>query len=100
LGHEHAASPGDNVLAASVTRLHRYPSASLPFPFRITIADNASTDRSWPLARELAARLPRVAAVHLDQRGPRQARQPPEAPGRGGLPGEVPRGPPLAAPNR
>ena len=57
------------VLVASVTRLHRYLTASFPFPFRITIADNASTDRTWPLARELAARLPQVAAVHLDQKG-------------------------------
>jgi glycosyltransferase involved in cell wall biosynthesis len=57
------------VLAASVTRLHRYLTASFPFPFRITIADNASTDRTWPLARELSARLPQVAAVHLDQKG-------------------------------
>ena len=57
------------VLVASVTRLHRYLTASFPFPFRITIADNASTDRTWPLARELAARLPLVAAVHLGQKG-------------------------------
>jgi putative flippase GtrA len=57
------------LLVASVTRLHHYLTASFPFPFRITIADNASTDRTWPLARELAARLPRVAAVHLDQKG-------------------------------
>jgi putative flippase GtrA len=57
------------VLVASVTRLHRYLTASFPFPFRITIADNASTDRTWPLARELAGRLPQVAAVHLDLKG-------------------------------
>jgi putative flippase GtrA len=57
------------VLVASVTRLHRYLTASFPFPFRITIADNASTDGTWPLARELAARLPQVAAVHLDRKG-------------------------------
>jgi glycosyltransferase involved in cell wall biosynthesis len=57
------------VLVASVTRLHRYLAASFPFPFRITIADNASTDRTWPLAQELTARLPQVAAVHLDQKG-------------------------------
>jgi putative flippase GtrA len=57
------------VLVASVTRLHRYLAASFPFPFRITIADNASTDRTWPLARQLATRLPQVAAVHLDEKG-------------------------------
>jgi cellulose synthase/poly-beta-1,6-N-acetylglucosamine synthase-like glycosyltransferase len=34
-------------LEPSVTRLHRYLSAELPFSFRITVADNASTDRTW-----------------------------------------------------
>jgi putative flippase GtrA/glycosyltransferase involved in cell wall biosynthesis len=57
------------VLQASITRLHRYLQAAFPFPFRITIADNASTDATWPLAQELAERLPRVATVHLDQKG-------------------------------
>ena len=57
------------VLQASITRLHRHLEATFPFAFRITIADNASTDGTWPLAQELAGRLPRVGAVHLDQKG-------------------------------
>jgi putative flippase GtrA len=57
------------VLETSVRRLHGYLAASFPFPFRITIADNASTDGTWPLARRLAERLPRVRAVHLDEKG-------------------------------
>jgi putative flippase GtrA len=56
-------------LVASVERLHAYLTASLPVSFRITIADNASTDATWPLALDLQQRLPGVRAVHLDQKG-------------------------------
>ncbi|MFI6902635.1 glycosyltransferase [Nonomuraea sp. NPDC050394] len=56
-------------LRASVTRLHGYLLATFPYGFRITIADNASTDGTWPLARELAAELPHVRAVHLEEKG-------------------------------
>jgi glycosyltransferase involved in cell wall biosynthesis len=57
------------VLAASVSRLHDYLLGGFPFAFRITVADNASTDATWFVARQLAARLPEVRAVHLDERG-------------------------------
>jgi putative flippase GtrA len=57
------------ILVASVTRLHRHLETAFPFAFRITIADNASTDTTWPLAQQLAARLPQVTAVHLDHKG-------------------------------
>jgi len=56
-------------LEASIWRLHGYLTAHFPFAFRITVADNASTDETWPLARKLAEQLPRVRAVHLDQKG-------------------------------
>src|SRR6266516_3232398 len=56
-------------LERSVTRLHIYLAESFPFSFRITIADNASTDQTWPIARVLSASLPGVRAVHLDQKG-------------------------------
>jgi len=59
----------DRDLERSVTRLHAYLAESFPFSFRITIADNASTDNTWPLARVLAAALPNVHAVHLDEKG-------------------------------
>ncbi|QFQ98161.1 glycosyltransferase family 2 protein [Streptomyces phaeolivaceus] len=58
-----------HVLAGSIGRLHAYLEASFPFPFRITIADNASTDTTWETARALADRLPHVHAVHLDRKG-------------------------------
>ena len=57
------------VLATSVHRLHAYLAETLPYPFRITIADNASTDDTWQAALDLAERYPRVDAVHLDQKG-------------------------------
>ncbi|WP_327345198.1 glycosyltransferase [Streptomyces europaeiscabiei] len=58
-----------HVLAGSVGRLHAYLEASFPFPFRITIADNASTDTTWETALALADGLPHVHAVHLDRKG-------------------------------
>jgi glycosyltransferase involved in cell wall biosynthesis len=57
------------VLEASIGRLHRYLATSFPFAFRITIADNASTDATWLLAKRLAERLPDVRAVHVAQAG-------------------------------
>ena len=59
----------EHVLGRSVHRLHAYLTETFPYRFRITIADNASTDRTWPLATALAAELPGVRAVHLDQKG-------------------------------
>ncbi|MFI1356665.1 glycosyltransferase [Streptomyces sp. NPDC020898] len=58
-----------HVLAGSIGRLHAYPEASFPFPFRITVADNASTDATWQAATDLTLRLPHVHAVHLDAKG-------------------------------
>ena len=57
------------VLEASVERLHRYLATSFPFAFRITIADNASTDATWLLAKRLAERFPDVRAVHVAEKG-------------------------------
>ena len=59
----------EHILALSVRRLHTYLAESFPYPFRITIADNASTDTTWQVARALEAELPEVRAVHLDQKG-------------------------------
>ena len=58
-----------HVLEASIARLHGYLTASFPFSFRVTIADNASTDATWLLAKRLAERLPGVRAVHVGQKG-------------------------------
>jgi glycosyltransferase involved in cell wall biosynthesis len=56
-------------LDPSVRRLHRYLSERFPFSSRITIADNASTDRTLEIARALAAELPGVEVHHLDEKG-------------------------------
>ncbi len=56
-------------LALSVRRLHRFLTAEFPFSWRIVIADNASTDTTPTVARELAAALPGVRALRLDRKG-------------------------------
>ncbi|NNN37598.1 glycosyltransferase [Streptomyces sp. S3(2020)] len=58
-----------HVLAESIGRLHAYLEESFPFPFRITVADNASTDATWQEATELTLRLPHVHAVRLAEKG-------------------------------
>ncbi|MEV4160535.1 bifunctional glycosyltransferase family 2/GtrA family protein [Nonomuraea dietziae] len=56
-------------LRASIERLHGYLAGSFPYGFRITIADNASSDHTWQIAQELAAGHPEVNAVHLEEKG-------------------------------
>ncbi|GAA3466726.1 bifunctional glycosyltransferase family 2/GtrA family protein [Nonomuraea roseola] len=56
-------------LRASIGRLHGYLAGSFPYGFRITIADNASSDNTWQIAQELAACYPEVNAVHLEEKG-------------------------------
>jgi glycosyltransferase involved in cell wall biosynthesis len=56
-------------LAPSVRRLVGYLRDAFPFTARVTIADNGSTDRTWLVARSLAAAFPEVRAVHLDLPG-------------------------------
>ncbi len=58
-----------HVLDASITRLHDYLSAHFPFTWRITIADNASTDDTLAVAQALADRHPAVTVLHLDRKG-------------------------------
>ncbi|WP_049807063.1 glycosyltransferase family 39 protein [Pseudofrankia inefficax] len=53
----------------SVRRLHAFLLDGFPFSFQITIVDNASTDRTWALAEELATRLPGVGATRLPAKG-------------------------------
>ncbi|GAT65873.1 polysaccharide synthesis protein GtrA [Planomonospora sphaerica] len=57
------------VLAESVRRLHAYLTGTFPYAFRVTIADNASTDGTWRIALDLSRELPHVHAVHLDAKG-------------------------------
>ncbi len=56
-------------LARSVHRLDVYLRQDFPFTSRITIADNASTDGTPAIADQLAADLPAVRVLHLNERG-------------------------------
>ncbi|MFI5492446.1 glycosyltransferase [Actinoplanes sp. NPDC051859] len=56
-------------LEPCVRRLHAYLAAEFPYRFRITIADNASTDSTADVARRLTETLPGVSSVHLTQKG-------------------------------
>jgi glycosyltransferase involved in cell wall biosynthesis len=57
------------VLEASVRRLHDYLRDHFPLSWRITVADNASRDRTWVLATELARELDNVTVLHIDEKG-------------------------------
>ncbi|GAA1972169.1 bifunctional glycosyltransferase family 2/GtrA family protein [Nocardioides panacihumi] len=59
----------ERTLARSVRRLDAYLRGHLPYPCRIVIADNASTDGTWRIAEELAAELPGVRALRLEEKG-------------------------------
>ncbi|MGD9795445.1 MAG: glycosyltransferase [Acidimicrobiia bacterium] len=59
----------EHVLESSVVRLRRHLSEVMPFSWRITIADNASTDGTWLVAQTLAALYDDVRLVHLDRKG-------------------------------
>jgi putative flippase GtrA/glycosyltransferase involved in cell wall biosynthesis len=56
-------------LAESVRRLHAYLTVNLPYPFSITIADNASTDLTLLVAEYLAGELAEVQVLHLPEKG-------------------------------
>jgi putative flippase GtrA len=56
-------------LEPCLRRVHAYLSESFPYPFQITVADNASTDHTLAVADGIASELPGVAVVHLDLKG-------------------------------
>ncbi|MDQ1679298.1 MAG: hypothetical protein QOI42_157 [Frankiaceae bacterium] len=56
-------------LAATVRRLDDHLHDTFPYPYRITVADNASTDATPRIAHELVLELSTVRAVYLDQKG-------------------------------
>ena len=56
-------------LGPCVRRLHRHLTEAFPYPFRITVADNASTDTTLAVAERLAAEYEAVTVHHLDEKG-------------------------------
>ncbi|CAL9336830.1 hypothetical protein SUDANB105_00188 [Streptomyces sp. enrichment culture] len=59
----------ENDLEPCVRRLHAHLAETFPYPFRITIADNASTDRTPRIAARLVAELPDTDWIRLDEKG-------------------------------
>jgi putative flippase GtrA len=55
-------------LEPCLRRLHAHLS-ELPYPFRITVAENASTDATAAVARRLATELPHIAVLELPDPG-------------------------------
>lgn len=56
-------------LRPCVVRLNGHLARTFPYPFRITVADNASTDSTPAVAAALAAELPGVRYVRLEEKG-------------------------------
>ncbi|OKK18166.1 glycosyl transferase [Streptomyces sp. CB00455] len=56
-------------LGPCVRRLHEHLTRTFPYPFRITVADNASTDRTPEIAGALAEALDGVRSTRLEEKG-------------------------------
>ncbi|MET9254197.1 glycosyltransferase [Streptomyces sp. NPDC003717] len=56
-------------LGPCVRRLHGHLTRTFPYPFRVTIADNASTDTTPAVAAGLCAELDSVVYTRLEQKG-------------------------------
>ncbi len=52
-------------LERSIRRLHEFLSRQMPFAWRIVIADNASTDATPRIARQLSRRLENAKSIRL-----------------------------------
>ena len=56
-------------LEPCIRRLHAHLREHVTYPYRITIADNASTDTTLQVAERLAREFAEVEVRHLDQKG-------------------------------
>ncbi|WP_418953399.1 glycosyltransferase [Streptomyces cinnabarinus] len=56
-------------LERSVRTLHAHLRTGFPYPFRITVADNASTDATPRIAARLAHELPETRWLRLEEKG-------------------------------
>ena len=59
----------EQALPKSVATLRDYLNTYFPYEWRVIIANNASTDNTLAVARELAAADPHVSVLHLDRKG-------------------------------
>ena len=58
-----------SVLAESVSRLHDFLATDFPFGWHVVIVDNASTDGTADVGRDLASRLSGVSYMRLAEKG-------------------------------
>ncbi|EMD26133.1 Glycosyl transferase [Amycolatopsis azurea DSM 43854] len=56
-------------LEPCIRRLHAHLAEQFPYPFRITVADNASTDGTLRVAERLSREFDDVEVHHLDEKG-------------------------------
>jgi putative flippase GtrA len=56
-------------LESCLRRLHEYLTAAFPYSFRITVAENASTDGTVEVGRRVAAELPGIDVLVLPEPG-------------------------------
>ncbi len=59
----------ERALEQTVARLESFLADGFGYPYRITIADNASGDGTWSVAARLAQELPHVRAIRLAASG-------------------------------
>ncbi len=59
----------EKALPESISALCDYLTAYFPYQWSVVIADNASSDTTPIVARELAARYPRVSVLRLEEKG-------------------------------
>lgn len=59
----------ERALEASIRRLRRWLDDDFPVSSTVVIADNGSTDGTWPLAQFLSTQLAGVEAMRMERRG-------------------------------
>lgn len=59
----------EGVLAQGVTILREFLRENLPYGWKIVIADNGSTDKTWEIAEALSCEHAEVVSLHLDEKG-------------------------------
>ncbi|MBM7774410.1 putative flippase GtrA [Actinokineospora baliensis] len=59
----------ERALPGCIDVLHRFLAEQFPFDWSIVVVDNASTDNTSAVAKDLAERYDRVRVMHLDRKG-------------------------------
>lgn len=59
----------EHVLAQSIATLRGFLEENLAQEWKIVVADNASTDKTWEIAQALSQEHPDIVAMHLNEKG-------------------------------